>query len=416
MLQQTTQRRICRGLFLLACVLPTLGLGAWSLWRMRPSHQVQQLAWLEDALGVRIECRRVQTPRPGQVVFHDVSLRDTETRLPLATIDCVRLNCKQEHAQAAIGVVTLDPQHLPRLAEAVRLSLRRQSVAHRAIPIDQIVLGDHAWRGAVLSFGYNDGGERTLALSEAAAGGAKLHLARNRAIDPPETRLVLSAGSTPMPWRLLAGLTPLPAELGPQARLQGELTLLCETRVGELTGQLSGVDLAQLAPHESQLALAGPATLTQVRLAWRGRRFHDIDLTVTAPGGVVAWWLPHAAHYYLGCQPTGTLHGALQQACTDGGYRQAPFGFDRLAFRLRVDSSGVRINGPRGDLDTDPRNAIVTRGDEPLMLRPPTGPAAPVESLLQLAKSPRVASPEFCPHARALSERLPISSELTRRR
>ena len=72
-LSDNQRRTICRVLFLLLCALPTLATVYFA------THQRTAKDWaqiLQAELGVDTSIGVVETPRPGEMVFHDVQLKD----------------------------------------------------------------------------------------------------------------------------------------------------------------------------------------------------------------------------------------------------------------------------------------------------------------------------------------------------
>ena len=72
-LSDNQRRTICRVLFLLLCALPTLATVYFATHQRTPAQWAQLL---KAELGVETSIGVVETPRPGEMVFHDVKLYD----------------------------------------------------------------------------------------------------------------------------------------------------------------------------------------------------------------------------------------------------------------------------------------------------------------------------------------------------
>ncbi len=413
-MHQTIQRRLCRYAFLLACVLPTLALAGWVVWRVQPSYQHQQLTQLARTLGVRIACGRIETPRPGVAIYHDLSLHELETDALLAQIDLVHAHAGAEGLRLEGGLLSLESDKLARLAAIATDALRHDQTPSESIRFQRVRLGEKsAWDNVLLTAGDTNGDPkqgRFLEIKQSLAGGVALRLERNRQMTPPTSRLVLDTDKNALPWRLVAGLAPLPADLGPDASFSGRLAYTCESRGGELNGSIANVDLAKLTPDEAALCTAAPAELSALSLHWQAERLTHLDATVVAGQGQVAWYFAAVVRYHLGCGIGDWMRDVLVEADQVRHYPATPLAFDRLAVRVQADSEGIRVTSlPAAEGDGSP-TAILSRSDTPLLLAPPAG-YTPIEAVLNIVRTPGVGSLYACPRAVGLAQRLPLASD-----
>lgn len=403
-MHQSTQRRLCRWLFLLACVLPTLFVASWIAWRWQPGFRHGPLVALGGALGVRFECDQSETPRPGEIVCRGVRLVDPETGALLAELD--RLHVLRQNGQQRIdaGVLVIDPQHLATLAETVRLSLRSSRGECAAIRFHEVQLGQHTrWQDAVLRVEDDASQGRVLLLAERATG-AQLRLERNRQIEPPVTRFSIDTGDNAIAWRTIARLTPLPDELGTEAEFRGRLVVSRESSAGSLDGSIAGVDLAHLAPRAAAIKTDKPAAITSLRVAWRLERMTQLDLNVEAGAGQLAWRFAHLASFYVRCGAGPVLSSGLAKVQQTGAYSEAPLGFDELTLRIQADARGVRISSSR---DQEGAAPLMNLAGAPLLYAPQAERTS-IETLMRVVQSPDAANPFDCPTAAALAGRLPL--------
>ncbi len=91
MLLEKTQRRLCRLLFILGCVLPTLAVAGFTTHRLRPGYTAELLLSAGEALGVEIACDRVTTPRPEVYALAGVRLVDKSTKDEIVACETLTL-------------------------------------------------------------------------------------------------------------------------------------------------------------------------------------------------------------------------------------------------------------------------------------------------------------------------------------
>src|SRR5690242_16671324 len=83
-MQDRTRRMICRMAFLALCVVPTVGVFAWSSSRMSPERTIESAAELSRGLGLKVSLAGASNPRPGVSLYDGVEMADPETSVPLA--------------------------------------------------------------------------------------------------------------------------------------------------------------------------------------------------------------------------------------------------------------------------------------------------------------------------------------------
>ena len=92
MLLEKTQRRLCRLLFVLGCVLPTLAVAGFTSGRLSPSYADDLLAAVGERLDASISCESLSTPRPGVYELRRVTLASISDGRDFAGPGWVRLN------------------------------------------------------------------------------------------------------------------------------------------------------------------------------------------------------------------------------------------------------------------------------------------------------------------------------------
>lgn len=390
-----TRRMICRTAFLALCVVPTIGVFAWSSSRMNPGRTAESAVELSHGLGLKISLAGVTYPLPGVSLYDRVELADPETSAPLARMRF--LEVAERHSATAIvaSQPVLDAMQLGRLWQVVAERLRQgigagkpTRLAAREVTLEwpssspggeSQTLTDVLAELAARSEGQY---ETTASLSFRLAGSEApepVHLRYSRRVEADRqpgkdssrvmTRLELDTGGAVVPLSMLTVPIGAVNRLGPQAKFRGRLWA-SETRDGwdgELTGELSDVDfqtaIAEQFPHH----LAGTATVTIARARFAGGRLEEARGSLAAGRGMVGQSLLSAAARHL--QLAGTAGGTSNDALVP---------YDQMAFSFEIDSSGMTIHG---QCDSPP-GTIVRRGDTALLAEA-AGTAVPVTAILR---------------------------------
>src|SRR4051794_15313824 len=82
---------LCRLGFIAFCVVPTVGVFAWSGSRTTESHGKSLAAELSSELRLTVSLSGVSYPRPGAALYEGLSLADPETAKPLARMRFVEI-------------------------------------------------------------------------------------------------------------------------------------------------------------------------------------------------------------------------------------------------------------------------------------------------------------------------------------
>ncbi|HEY2148873.1 MAG TPA: hypothetical protein VGH32_13110, partial [Pirellulales bacterium] len=120
-----TRRMICRAGFLALCVLPTLGVLAWSSSRANPSHIAESAAELSREVGLKVSLVGVSYPRHGVSLYDGVELADPETSAPLARMRFLEVAESNSATAIVASQPVLDAVQLGRLWQAVAERLRQ---------------------------------------------------------------------------------------------------------------------------------------------------------------------------------------------------------------------------------------------------------------------------------------------------
>jgi hypothetical protein len=398
---------VCRAAFLALCVLPTLGVFAWSSSRISAGRSTESAAELSRELGLKVSLAGVAYPRPAVALYDGVELADPETSAPLARMRFLEI----AESSSATAIVASQP-----VLDAVRLGRLWQAAAERmrddnsAMPPVRLVAREATleWPGPSPAGGdsqtltdvlgelavKSDGQRQTTAsLSFRLAGSespepVRVRYTRQASAPQPaaivernsfhsgldgavtvSTRFELDTGGASVPLSMLTVPLGLADRLGPRAKFRGSLWA-SETRDGwdgELTGEFTDVDLQTAIEEQFPHHMSGTATLTIARARFHGGRLEEARGSLVAVSGVIGQSLLSAAARHL--QLSGTAGANSNEALVP---------YDRLAFSFEIDSSGLTIHG---QCDRPP-GTIVRRGDTALLTEAGGGPV-PVIALLR---------------------------------
>ncbi len=386
-------------LLLFLTILPT-GIVAAIAWRInRPGHVRDVEIELGRALGLQVSLDGVRYPRPGEMTYQGVVLRQEEPRgkalAEIARAGSVRL----ERTGRELTLVLGDPK-LRAESPLSGLSLLAQWMQHSAsIPFERIGLtapscqidlgpGDLQFTvrdlaGELLA----DASKPTLRLAYRLPGGGagtrcELFLARDRKSEPPRTTLVLkTTEGAPLPARVLNVFFDADDWLGANAKLEGILSLSQEggqVWEAEFQGELVDVDLAKLTGRRfPRHRLTGRAKLVFQKARW-GRREGQDPGWVEARGkllvgqGTIGTSLIEALEREMRFRPSTRL------AHLDP--RRTEVEFRALGLSFAMESSGeIQI---AGGLGTDLPPDAVLAGATSALLAAPQG-AANVHGLIK---------------------------------
>jgi len=388
-LHDRTRRKIVLGLFFPLCIVPTLLVLGWCLWRRTPAHArhvAQQLGW---QMGMKVSLESVRDLRPGAVRYEGLALWSPETGRRVLFCPTLEARWTSEKsrpllvlaAPAPPELAASDLDELAKLAERVlsgRAGWTDVNVhvqAAEAMVVDES--GRHTFaavRARIESLQGQDaaGGPEPTA-REAVAELAfhpfgttpgvepRLGVRRIRQIGPspdgpePVTELELDTGDAPLPCPLLAALAPIAGRLGPAARFQGTVRSLAGPGPwsAHVVGTFLDVDLERLlADRIEPLRLTGTARSIEVAdLRLSGGVVQRLEATIDARDGTISRGLVEAAARHL------RLTSALKPD------DPAELRFDRLAARATLDARGLSLrplpDANQGVILTDPIGAIL---------------------------------------------------------
>jgi len=384
------QRHLCRSLFLMLCVAPTLAVASWTVASFSPAWHTAQLQQLGRQLGVRIECHAVESPRPGVLRLYDARLVEPELDAVLAHCDWLECHCAGETVCFTGQCLTIEAERRSAVASLIDRLLRSDWLPGLRFEVNRIEVEDaqgRAWATlAAVQVALDDlAGETTdqanareLQIQGNVAGEAhsawRLTATRNRQLNPPATHVEIQTGPAGLPWRLLAGESSGAASEQAQFTGAGRVTFAGRATHGSLSGQLQGVALATWAPG---VELHSPATIRIGELRWSDQRLLALDASLAGGRGAIDRRLVYAVHHQMRCGSTDRLSQDW------AAQPDAPITFDELAISLQFDETGLHVRGGCRDAAGQTMPALLARDGEPLLYHPADGPlpAAAIERL-----------------------------------
>ncbi len=352
-MHERTRRLVCRAVFLLFCLLPTLGVAGWICVIRSSAYQAAQRAsWqreLSRQWGLLVSLESIRHPQRGVTLLDGVRLADPETGGLIAEIRQIEIGYRRGERIVLAAQPELQSDQVYRLWEAFHERFLRgdstggapallyagEVTVHRNDGAGSSTLTDvrcqliHAADGPQIAFECRD-------VAQPTAEPVQLRVTRNRQLSPPATRWELDTRSTPLPCSLLADQVPVLRWLGDDGTYQGTVDVVCSPSGwhGELAGRFRNVDLERLVTERYEHKLSGTAEVLFRRARFQNGKLSDAAGDVICGGGVVSRSLLAQADRTLGLVADSRVRAL--EADTLWRYRELRFGFDITANGLRL--------------------------------------------------------------------------------
>jgi len=345
--------QLVRTLFVLACLLPTLGLAAWAVYRHSAGYVDPLLASWSRSIGLTITVDRLEHLRPAVIRLRDVALSDSRQH-QVAAVAEAEVETRDGGTLLRLPRLSLDASGTAALAALARSWLTEPVRFPRggAVQVDELL-----WTA--------DGSQRSL-------GGFRLELVvvgtdraiRIRREPADDDELRLRAITSTEGLRLEAELTcnrGLPAELvasvsgwlprfGSAATIRGRLQGTATEKgvagpppqvqwSGRGDAVVTGVELAGLAGAVGQSA-RGDAVLRIERLEVEQGRITAARLLLSAENGSLGRGLLERLVTVLGCR---FGPGSAPFSAGSDWLNGPSIPFDEAACAVELDASGVVV-------------------------------------------------------------------------
>lgn len=343
---------------------------AYTAWRLnRPGHIRDVEIELGRRIGLQVTIEAIRYPRPGEVLYRGLVLRQAEPRgkglTEIARADEARLVRGEREltihadvlrlrgesptlALAQLGTILQRSAEIPfervNLTSSVcTVELGTESLSFRVQDLAGEFVVDRA--NPVARLGYR------MSEKNAASTRCELSLARHRSAESVETELMFrTVDGLPLSARVLDAFFDSSSWLGDKARLEGKVTL--RQRDGkdwdaEFQGNLVDIDLETMIgrrfPHHRMVGLATLAVKSArwTELASRGRGWAEADGELTAGQGSIGVDLLRAM--------SRELKFRISPRFTRLDPKQSVVDFRKLglAFTIRPDG-GIALHGALG--------------------------------------------------------------------
>jgi hypothetical protein len=399
-LHDRTRRFICRTLFLLCGVLPTVVILGWCL-SVRSAGQLAAVrAQLETTLGLKVQVAKVSYPRPGCTLLSGVELADPETGQAVATMRLLEINSDGPGETVFASQPEIDAAAARHLASVIDGWLRRPVNSHDQHSSDlRFAAGELTlrWTGGAQTFvdcsaqlessSAGNAAEATFRLANSdAAQPIQLRWHRSSQSGQPASSLKLQADSAPLPFPLIAVLLERENHWGPHSTLQGSLNAL-ETPDGwqaELAGRVENIDLHWAVTEQFPHQLSGMAELTINHAVLHAGRLEEARGTIHAGPGSVSSSLLAAAAAMLGLargRMENSPNGSPGDMTSGNVLSVNAIPYEELAADFRLDAGGLSIRGRC----SGKQNGIVMRGPgDNVLLADSNAGSVPVVALVKM--------------------------------
>lgn len=316
-LHEITKIRLCRAGFLALCLGPFCAVVLWCGFVRLDAYRASHERAIATALGWNAKLASVELPRPGLVLYHQLTLSDPHNGQLLADLPYLEIDTR--------GATPLVRLPFPAMINGARLDafwlvcreLARGASATGRVEFEaqnltlHLAHGDETLTGITGQF---DGDEvqatAQLTFSRAVAGKAQtepstLTVTRRTHAGLPQYTVELSTGSTPLPAELVAAIWPNVSQLGRKCEFAGRVLAIEDGgawRV-ELQGNLTDIELDHLM-RSFRHKLTGLAHVQLDRVTTVGGRIESATGNLYAGPGVISRSLVQSAEANLHVRPT----------------------------------------------------------------------------------------------------------------
>lgn len=382
-MHETTQRLVCRMLFLVVVLLPTATLAALAIYGHRPGRAAPWRNSMSAALGLDVRLDDVTAPRPGLRLFHQLQLLDPETHEVLFAAETVEQWRRNGRVVLVVSGAEVSATHLQQLVailndevlrfrqpgdrpiELVAQSVNVESEAAVVLVTDVRGRVDEAAEGPQARIELRVDGVETKET-------VQLMLLRQRNDNDISTAIQLHTGGSPLPCRWLTLASPAAAALGDAAHFNGSawVTLESDGWTGELSGRFSDVDLGMIMGKRFVHELTGTGELVVRRARVESGRLVQAAGTVQASDGVVSRSLLEAAVEHLGCRLSPDIRlppNSRHEPTSIHSHQEGVIRYDQLAAGFLLNADGVAIHG---DASPVVQGALLVDQRGPLLVEP----------------------------------------------
>ena len=388
-LHETTQRMVCRVLFILCAAVPLVVTIAFILYSLRPWREADWQESLSQQLHVQAVVEAVFTPRPGVQELKNVRIADLRSQLPLLQVDKIRASWEGDKLLLRIGSLQLQQAHLGSLASTLSTVMSAKELPPVKLDLGAVLLQRSQGRRLYLSNAQLQVGQwkasRRLVKVEAdlvnpdqVGPQPMLHL---EIVQQGATLTTsLDTGGARLPTWVLTELWPSLAGC-PESTFAGRIELEgnCAELKGSLHGRIEHIDFARWMGDSSPHQFTGVGHLVLDDFQWSNKRVDVAHGSLQSSGGSISRQLVSEMQQRLFCNSGPS---ALNSAEATGD-----LSFDELSCGFHLTAKGLTLTGRCQSIrDGAPGCMLVSRGEA--LLLEPTYPNLPVAQLVQALSHP----------------------------
>ena len=413
-LHETTQRKLCRILFVALCGVPTLLLIVYGLRLNLPGHRAAVASELAEQIGAGVFLDDIVYPRPGHTRLFNVKLRDPETGGEIGQMRELDIVETDGRIVVYAAQPRLDARHFalvwrrledrvlragPSAAQRIELraaDLTITSPKAEAQTLRQVLLViTREETGTVAELKYSVAG---IDMPEPAV----LRLAQRRSgAEQSSTQLAWHTGGAALPVAPWVAKFPWLAQLGKNCHFRGELTAeeTSQGWRGELAGELRRIDLEQLVSDQFPHKLSGESRAIVEQLRFEQGRVVAARGRIEAGPGVLGQSLVASMAEHFSWQIGGERAASVKP--------DALRRYSQLALHFSLDEQRLKLRGECAD--SPERTALAVGGER--YLTPPENSVSP----LAIVRALSPASDHDVPATKAtrsLIQVLPLPEEI----
>ncbi len=407
-MHEITQRRVCRTVFVVGCVLPTLCAVAWIAFLHRPWRENDWQRMLQQQLHVRATVGEIRSPRPGVTQLLDVQFADLRSERSLGTIgelrvegwkslllaDRIEISVAQFPAFAAAIATWISSEDMPALQLQAK-TLRFVGTQEKSFELKNVRLQ---------SFTRSNMHKKIELQAEGQGGTIQWVVEHDARQAEPIVFATLDTGQQRLPAWLFADFVP-----GFQRCLNAQFTgiLRVESLSQELTGTMRGrleeIDLEPWSDSTGTPRLQGTASLQLKTLQWKNRRMSRLQGRLQAGSGRVNRSLVAKLTEQLFCKPGAALIPAESRDADPW------LAFDELACDIQISSDGLTIFGACDKGGSDDSGCLLAASGQALLLQPRFR-EVPLGRLVQVLMLPGTSWLPATAEASRMADGLPLPS------
>lgn len=379
-LHETTQRRVCRVLFILCCVMPTLATLGWIAYFYRPWRQADWQQNLAEQLHVNATVQCIAKPKPGITSIGQVGLADLRSQQKLGQLNELTLENKGSASLLKAKQLMIQSKQLTKTIEALATWISSSPSQSLSMECEEVLIVDGdsvltTWNNFRMTNSLQAGRTNLQFKTESATSPVMMLVEHQSKQGTPTINLLVDTKDASLPAWLLDTMLFGNTSHDSKSQFIGKIHVAWspEQTEGTLSGKIEAIDLGQWLASSIGHRLESESTLQLDKVTWRDGEITSAQGKLDCQAGSVSNSLVNAAVLYWKCGTT-LDNTALNDP-------NALLQFDQLAIRFQLNETSIKILG-----DCSP--GCLLRGQNgPLLMEPQK--LLPAVSLVQLLGIPK---------------------------